>query len=96
MAYTMETKNGGIIDFELVSPTSGELRKCRSLSRYTKNGGVILQEETMVLHGRCTYFQANSCDRGEKSFQEEACDNDDEDDEDEETTTAGWQVNKNT
>ena len=34
MAYTMETKNGGMIDFELVSPTSGELRKLRSVSRY--------------------------------------------------------------
>ena len=50
----------------------------------------------MMLHSRCTYFEANSCDRGEKSFQEEACDNNEEDDEDEETTTAGWQVNKNT
>ena len=77
----MVTKNGGMIDFELVSPTSGELRKFRSLSR-TENGGIIPQEETMVLHSRCIYFEANSCDRGEESFQDEACDNDDEDDDD--------------
>ena len=34
----------------------------------------------MVLHSRCIYFEANSCDRGEESFQDEACDNDDDDD----------------
>ena len=43
----------------------------------TENGGVLLQEETMVLHGRWTYFKANSRDEGEESFQDEACDNDD-------------------
>ena len=39
-------------------------------------------EETMVLHSRCIYFESNSCNRGEESFQDEACecDNDDEDD----------------
>ena len=45
----------------------------------TENGGVILQEETMVLHGRWTYFEANSRDGGEESFQDEACDDDDGD-----------------
>ena len=48
----------------------------------TENGGVILQEETMVLHGRWTYFEANSRDGGEESFQDEAYDNDDDDDDD--------------
>ena len=32
----------------------------------------------MVLHTRCTYFEANSRDGGEESFQDEACDNDGE------------------
>ena len=32
----------------------------------------------MVLHGRWTYFEANSRDGGEESFQDEACDNDDD------------------
>ena len=27
----------------------------------------------MVLHSRCIYFEANSCDRDEESFQDEAC-----------------------
>ena len=38
----------------------------------------------MVLNSRCIDFKANSCDRGEESFQDEACecDNDDEDDDD--------------
>ena len=31
----------------------------------------------MVLHGRWTYFEANSRDGGEESFQDEACDDDD-------------------
>ena len=35
----------------------------------------------MVLHGRWTYFEANSRDGGEKSF-DEACGNDDDDDDD--------------
>ena len=50
----------------------------------TENGGVIhvLQEETMVLHGRWTYFEANSRDGGEESFQDEACGNDDNEDSD--------------
>ena len=36
----------------------------------------------MVLHGRWTYFEANSRDGGEESFQDEAYDNDDDDDDD--------------
>ena len=55
----------------------------------TGNGGVILQEETMVLHGRWTYFKANSRDGGEESFQDEACDNDDDDDDDDDGGVAG-------
>ena len=49
-----------------------------------ENGGVIhvLQEETMVLHGRWTYFEANSRDGGEESFQDEACGNDDDNEDD--------------
>ena len=34
----------------------------------------------MVLHGRWIYFEANSRDGGEESFQDEACGNDDDDD----------------
>ena len=45
----------------------------------TENGGVILQEETMVLHGRWTYFEVSSRDGGEESFQDEARDNNDDD-----------------
>ena len=67
-------------DFELASPTSGELRKFSISFEVTENGGVILQEETMVLHGRWTYFEAKSRDGGEESFQDEACDDDDDDD----------------
>ena len=33
----------------------------------------------MVLHGRWTYFEANSRDGGEESFQDEAYDNVDDD-----------------
>ena len=48
----------------------------------TENGGVILQEETMVLHSWCAYmyFEANSREGGEEPFQDEACDDEDEDD----------------
>ena len=44
----------------------------------------MAKEETMVLHdhGRWTYFEANSWDGGEESFQDEACDNDDDDNDD--------------
>ena len=47
----------------------------------TDNGGVIFQEETMVLHGRWTYFEANSRrrDGGEESFQDEGSDDVDDD-----------------
>ena len=48
----------------------------------TENGGVILQEGTLVLHRRCTYFEANSRDGSEESFQDEACDDGDKDDDD--------------
>ena len=80
MAYTMVTKNGDMtisswccqlrVSFESFDPTF----------EVTENGGVLLQEETMVLHGRWTYFKANSRDGGEESFQDEACDNDDDHD----------------
>ena len=33
----------------------------------------------MVLHGRWTYFEANSRDGGEESFQDEVRDNDEDD-----------------
>ena len=36
----------------------------------------------MVHHSRCTYFETNSRDGGEESFQDKACDNNDDDDED--------------
>ena len=36
----------------------------------------------MVLHGRWTFFEGNSRDGGEESFQDEARDNDDDDDDD--------------
>ena len=63
----------------------------------TENGGVIhvLQEETIVLHGQCTYFEANGRDGGEESFQDEACDNDDDDDDfDDDGGVAGEEINK--
>ena len=53
----------------------------------TGNGGV--QEETVVLHGRWTYFEANSRDGGEESFQDEACDSTTTT-----TTTVAWQAKK--
>ena len=43
----------------------------------------------MVLDSQCTYFKANSCDRGEESFQDEAGDNDDEDDDEEDDDDDG-------
>ena len=46
----------------------------------------------MVLQGRWTYFEANSCDGGEESFQDEACDNDDDDDDDNDDDA--WQAKK--
>ena len=79
MAYTMVTKNGDVtisswcrqlrVSFEILVSITFEV---------TENGGVILQGETisMVLHSRCTYFEANSRDGGEVSFQDEACDKD--------------------
>ena len=82
MAYTMVTKNGDMTisswrrqlraSFESFDPT------------FEVTGGVIhvLQEEKMVLHGRWTYFEANSRDGGEESFQDEACGNDDDDNDD--------------
>ena len=36
----------------------------------------------MVLHGRWTYFKANSRDGSQESFQDEACDDDGDDDDD--------------
>ena len=32
----------------------------------------------MVPHGRWTYFEANSRDGGQESFQDDACDDDDD------------------
>ena len=61
----------------------------------TEHGSVILQEETMVLHGRWTYFEANGRDGGEESFQDEACDDDDDDGvAGEENKSINKQVNK--
>ena len=62
----------------------------------TENGGVILQEETMVRHdhGRWTYFEANSRDGGEESFQDEAYDNDDDDDDDDDDSGVAGEENK--
>ena len=36
----------------------------------------------MVLHSRCTYFEANSRDGGEEPFQDEACGNTGDEDDD--------------
>ena len=83
MAYTMVTKNGDMtisswrrqlqVSFKILVSITFEV---------TENGGVILQEETMVIHSRCAYmyFEANSRDGGEEPFQDEACDDEDEDD----------------
>ena len=56
----------------------------------TENGGVILQEETMVLHGRWTYFEVSSRDGGEESFQDEALDNNDDDEDEERRRRRRW------
>ena len=81
MAYTKVTKNCEMtisswrrqlrVSFESFDPTF----------EVTENGGVIhvLQEEKMVLHCRWIYFEANSREGGEESFQDEACGNDDDD-----------------
>ena len=84
MEYTMVTKNGDMtisswrrqlnvlrVSFEVLVSITFEV---------TENGGAILQEETMLLHSRSTYFEANSHDGGEESFQDEACTNDHEGD----------------
>ena len=47
-------------------------------------GGVIPQEETMVLRGRWTYFEANIRDRGEESFKTKPVT----------TMTVAWQAKK--
>ena len=62
--------------------------------KVTENGGVILQEETMVLHGQWTYFEANSRDGGEESFQDEACDNADDDEDDDNDGGVAGEENK--
>ena len=79
----MVTKNGNMtisswrrqlrVSFEVLVSITFEV---------TENGGAILEEETMLLHSWCTYFEANSRDGGEdlESFQDEACANDDEGD----------------
>ena len=72
-------------NFQLASPTSGELRTSSSnfhLSitfEITENGGVHFLEETMVFQSCCIYFEANCPGGGEESLQDEACDKDDED-----------------
>ena len=83
MSYTMVAKNGDMtisswprqlwVNFKILVSITFEA---------TENGRVFLQEETIVLHSRCIYFEANSRDGGKESFQDEACDNDDEDDDD--------------
>ena len=83
MAYTMVTKNGDMT----ISSWRRQLRVSfesfvSNTFEVTENGGVTLQEETMVLHGRWTYFEANSRDGGEESFQDEVRDNDDDEDDD--------------
>ena len=87
MGYTMVTKNGDMtissqrrqlrVSFESFNPTF----------EVTENGGVIhvLQEETMVPHGRWTYFEANSRDGGGESFKTKPVTT---------TTTVAWQVKK--
>ena len=71
----MVTKNGD----RTISSWRRQLRvSFESFDHCRDSGGGILQEETMVLHGRWTYFEANSRDGGEESFQDEACDDDDD------------------
>ena len=50
--------------------------------KVTENGDVLFHQETIVLHSRCTFFEANSRGGGEESFLDEACDNDDKDNDD--------------
>ena len=75
----MVTKNGDVT----VSSASWRRQLLVSLAEsfdHFRGNWEWLHEETMVLHGRWTYFEANSRDGGEESFQDEARDNDDEDD----------------
>ena len=80
MASNMVTKNGDTtISSWRRQLRRGELKASKASITFegTENGGVILQEETMVLHGRWTYFEPNSRGGGEESFQDEPCDDDD-------------------
>ena len=98
MAYTMVTKNGDMtisswrrqlrVSFEILVSNTFEV---------TENGGEILQEETMVLHGRWTFFEANSRDGGEdlESFQDEARDSEDDDDDDDDDDDGGMAGEEN-
>ena len=57
----------------------------------TENGGVIhvLQEETMVLHGRWTYFEANSATEAKSLFKTKPVATTTT-----KTTTVAWQAKK--
>ena len=84
----MVTKNGDMT----ISSWRRQLRVSFEVSitfEGAENGGVILQEETMVPHGRWTNFEANSGDGGEESFQDEACDDDDVDEDDDDVDEDG-------
>ena len=48
----------------------------------------------MVLHGRWTYFEANSRDGGEESFQDEARDNDEDEEDDNDDGGMAGEENK--
>ena len=85
----MVTKNGDMTISSWRRQLQASFESFDLTLEVTGNGGVILQEETMVLHGRWTYFEANSRDGGKESFQEEACDNDDDDDDDDDNDDDG-------
>ena len=79
--YTMVTKNGDMMILSWRCQLQASLEILVSIIfKVTENGGAILQEETIVLHRRCSYFEVNSRDGGAESFQDEPCDNDDEND----------------
>ena len=86
----MVTKNGDMT----ISSRRRQLRVSFESFEVTENGGVILQEETMVLYGRWTNLEANSRDGGEESFQDEANDKDDDDDDNDDDSGVAGEENK--
>ena len=90
MVYTLVAKNGDMMILSWRCQLRASFKILVSIIfEVIENGGAILQEETIVLHSRGSYFETNSRDGGEESFQDEACDNDDDDDDDDDDNDGG-------